>query len=236
MEIQKLEISAGENISSATTQAIAQADQQSAEVHFDFNDVPMVVRSNSSHQLLLRDFHRAMNHQHFGIVGPYPPAELSPKQLQFDKVVADIHANRAAKQTETYKQKQAEKQSTCEGEIGNTSIALSDSTAWDEFKKINTDGYGGAIVTYAERWAKLMQVRMADGTPLEKIAEQSSSDADVEGITGFMYGCAVGQLAQCWEHGEQLRRWHNLGTQLGSEGEKANEIGGVLNPALLNIG
>jgi len=50
-----------------------------------------------------------------------------------------------------------------------------------------------------------------------------------------MYGASVSVLAKCWEHGEQLRRWHNLKTQLGNEGEKANEKGGVLNPALLNI-
>jgi hypothetical protein len=42
-------------------------------------------------------------------------------------------------------------------------------------------------------------------------------------------------LASCWEHGEELRRWHNLKTQIRDEGEKANESGGVLNPALLNI-
>lgn len=51
-----------------------------------------------------------------------------------------------------------------------------------------------------------------------------------------MYGCAVGMLAKAWKHGEDLRRWHNLKTQLANEGEKANEQGGVLNPALLRIG
>jgi hypothetical protein len=51
-----------------------------------------------------------------------------------------------------------------------------------------------------------------------------------------MYGCAVSILAKCWQHGDQLRRWHNLKTQIRDEGERANESGGVLNPALLNIG
>jgi len=32
-----------------------------------------------------------------------------------------------------------------------------------------------------------------------------------------------------------LRKWHNIKTQIGNEGEKANASGGVLNPALLNI-
>lgn len=51
-----------------------------------------------------------------------------------------------------------------------------------------------------------------------------------------MYGCAVSILSQVWIHGEELRRWHNLDSQIGTEGEKANESGGVLNPAVLNIG
>jgi hypothetical protein len=54
-------------------------------------------------------------------------------------------------------------------------------------------------------------------------------------LIGFMYGVAVSMLAQCWKYGEQLRRWHNLDTQIEHEGERANAEGGTLNPALLNI-
>ncbi len=53
---------------------------------------------------------------------------------------------------------------------------------------------------------------------------------------GFMYGTAVSILSQTWKHGEQLRRWHNKETQIGNEGDIANEKGGTLNPALLTIG
>ena len=48
------------------------------------------------------------------------------------------------------------------------------------------------------------------------------------------YG-AVSTLSKVWEHGEELRRWSNLDLQIGNEGEKANESGGTLNPALLNV-
>ena len=51
-----------------------------------------------------------------------------------------------------------------------------------------------------------------------------------------MYGWAVAQIARVWAHGEALRRWHNLDTQIGNEGERANASGGTLNPALLNVG
>lgn len=111
-----------------------------------------------------------------------------------------------------------------------------DQAAWDHFAEINNDPYGSGVVRYAERWADAMEAAMAAGESLKDCATRTGHEADTEGITGFMYGCAVQQLAATWEHGEDLRRWHNLDTQIGNEGEKANESGGVLNPALLNIG
>jgi hypothetical protein len=107
---------------------------------------------------------------------------------------------------------------------------------WNEAKANNQDGYGAAVYRYAENWARIMQKRIAAGETVAEAAGASQYIADPEGITGFMYGCAVQALAHCWIHGEELRRWHNLGTQIGTEGEKANESGGVLNPAVLGIG
>jgi hypothetical protein len=77
---------------------------------------------------------------------------------------------------------------------------------------------------------------MAKGATVAECAQRASHLADDEGITGFMYGCAVSILSKVWQYGEDLRRWHNIDTQIGTEGEKANESGGVLNPALLSIG
>lgn len=74
-----------------------------------------------------------------------------------------------------------------------------------------------------------------DGFALETIAESASHSADIDGITGFMYGCSVSALAYFWEHGEKLHRWHNHETQLQDEGDRANESGGVLNPAIISI-
>jgi hypothetical protein len=111
--------------------------------------------------------------------------------------------------------------------------------AQDEWRRaldINTDPYGRRCCTYAADWARRMEEAMAQGATLTDCAEETSRAADTDGITGFMYGAAVSMLAHCWAHGEELRRWHNLATQLGSEGEKANESGAVLNPALLTIG
>jgi hypothetical protein len=107
---------------------------------------------------------------------------------------------------------------------------------WKKGLKNNKDPYGVRIYSYALDWANLMEAEMAKGKKIEEVAEKTSRKADTDGITGFMYGAAVSVLSQAWVHGDVLRRWHNLKTQIGTEGEKANETGGVLNPALMNFG
>ena len=107
---------------------------------------------------------------------------------------------------------------------------------WAKSLKNNQDEYGACGHRYMERWTDLMEEKIAAGEKLQDIAEQTGHDADTEGITGFMYGCAVSVLSEVWEHGETLRQWHNLDTQFHDEGERANREGGVLNPALLSVG
>jgi hypothetical protein len=105
-----------------------------------------------------------------------------------------------------------------------------DPAAYDEYKRINADGYGGGVVKYGEAWAALMETRMDDGDSVAVAAESTQDAADYEGITGFMFGCAVQQLATWWKHGEALRVWHN-----GKHGVSADATG-VVNPAVLTIG
>jgi hypothetical protein len=109
-------------------------------------------------------------------------------------------------------------------------------TEYEEYKAKNNDPYGGEVVRYSEAWADLMEKSIEAGQTVEQCAKESSSKADTSGITGFMYGCAVKGLAYFWQHGEALRCWHNLDCQISDEGEKLNQSGGVLNPAILNIG
>lgn len=106
---------------------------------------------------------------------------------------------------------------------------------WEAGLAKNQDPYGKAVYRFASEWATRMESAIAAGETVEECAERTSREADDEGITGFMYGGAVSMLSHWWVHGEQLRRWHNLGTQLGAEGEDANANGGVLNPAIVNI-
>jgi hypothetical protein len=106
---------------------------------------------------------------------------------------------------------------------------------WEKGWNLNDDPYGRACYRYAKAWAEMMEKRISGGSPLEGIAKETSHEADTEGITGFMYGMAVSILSGLWIHGERLRKWHNIDTQIKDEEEKANEKGTVLNPATLVI-
>lgn len=119
-------------------------------------------------------------------------------------------------------------------------------TEYQDYVAINKDDpYSSAVVIYGENWAHLMESSIPEIATDEEVEQtltandfgkKSSHEADAEGITGFMYGCAVSALANFWKHGEGLRRWHNLKTQMKDEGTTANETGGVLNPAILMLG
>lgn len=115
-------------------------------------------------------------------------------------------------------------------------MELKNKALWEKSLANNTDPYGAAGHRYAEAWANLMEAELAEGKTVAEIAGRTSHEADAEGITGFMHGCAVGILSAVWRHGEALRRWHNKDTQIGDEGDKANESGGILNPAVMCIG
>lgn len=100
--------------------------------------------------------------------------------------------------------------------------------------KNDKDPYSRRIITFTERWAALMEARVSQGESVKDVADECERSANAEGITGFMYGCAVQALAHFWVHGEELRQWHNIKTQVTDEGERANESGGVLDPAIMS--
>lgn len=111
--------------------------------------------------------------------------------------------------------------------------------AYDHYVKINQDDpYGKCIVKIGEAFANAMEGKINAGDRLADIAADTFREVDDRpgfGITGFMYGCMMEGLSTYWAYGEELRRWHNVDAQIGTEGDRANESGGVLNPALLNV-
>jgi hypothetical protein len=102
---------------------------------------------------------------------------------------------------------------------------------WQTGLENNQDFYGRGVYTFAERWANEMERIIDMGiNPANAIvvnADECARKADTDGITGFMYGVAVGILSEVWEYGEFLRKWHNH--EYNYDGE------GVANPAILTI-
>lgn len=106
-------------------------------------------------------------------------------------------------------------------------MKVKDLKKYEDWKNKNTDKYGACIFRYAERWADMMEREIENGAELKDVAKKLSHDADTEYITGFMYGVAVNILSQCWEYGEELRKWHNKEYKYNGDG--------VVNPAVLTI-
>jgi len=206
----------GTHISDACKEAVAIAIKGKCKVEFDFNGIVLTATPDSVPAALVKYYSDESTRRHEAYIA-------SPEYK--------------ARQEES-ERKERERKAKVDAILAGapTQMTLRDAEGWKKSCDANRDGYGGAVITYAERWARMMESRMAKGERIADIAEECSHLADEEGITGFMYGCAVSILAAVWIHGEALRLWHNLHTQIGDEGKRANDSGGVLNPAMLVTG
>ncbi len=233
-----LEPSPGSEIGATIKEAILIAGEKRELFTFNFNDVSVTVAWNSNPDLIYRDWCRAMAGSiESKQVGPFPAQTLTPEELVHDAEVEAGNERRREESQRHYQEEARKKGEELSAVLaGSPALEIAVQAFWDEGIANNKDPYGAAIYQYAEMWGRLMQIEMANGKSLPDIADECSHTADTEGITGFMYGCAVSILAGCWKYGEELRRWHNLKTQVGKEGERANETGGVLNPAIMTIG
>lgn len=142
----------------------------------------------------------------------------------------EYRAKRAKELKADYRRKSVEE--LVNHSMQNINLEFKDYNAhkfWNNFVEANKDEYGLCAVRYAEQWAKFMQYLMEkhEGVTVDKIAEQASYAANIEGITGFIYGCAVDILSRVWKYGEELRKWHN--------GKYDYAGDGVINPAILTI-
>ena len=108
---------------------------------------------------------------------------------------------------------------------------------WQESVDKNKDPYGDACVKVARRVMEILDEEPGE-FDCHKIITRADHEALGEadgGIPGFTAGAVASMVSHCHSRGEEFRRKWNLHTQIGNEGEKANESGGVLNPALLNF-
>lgn len=226
----------GCRVDAAMAEALDWAKKLESEIRFEFNGVEIRLRGDSDDKTILRDWHRALCGYIQGPIGPYP-GEMTQADHDSDAAVeAQLEAKRAERRAE-FDRAAAAKRDAAAAWLAKAPAAMTlrDPAGWQKTVDANRDGYGAAIVDFASRWARIMEARMTEGEAIGACAEESSSLADTDGITGFMYGAAVSILSQVWEHGEALRRWHNVDVA-GERGEKVNESGGVINPAIITVG
>lgn len=114
-------------------------------------------------------------------------------------------------------------------------MPITDNESWESWVKSNTDPYGEACIKVARRAMEILDEQPGDFN-CHKLICRADDEAQTGGITGFMAGCVASMISKCHSRGEEFRRKWNRDNQIGTEGDKANDSGGVLNPALLVVG
>jgi hypothetical protein len=108
------------------------------------------------------------------------------------------------------RQEEHDRRAAASAAEGIRSFSLKDADGWAKTVAANTDGYGACGMRYAARWANMAEAAMVATDRTEttsEIIERTSNEADTEGITGFMHGCAVSILSQVWTHGDAMLAW-----------------------------
>jgi len=178
----------GEYIAEAAQRAInAFADNPDTEVVLVFNDVEVPVVAGMTAGDVSAEYSRIQGERHAAYVA-------SPEYEARQRTAEEAHRQKTARLTEVLSR-------------ASKHLTLRDPAEWEKTVAANRDGYGGAVMEYAERWARAMEAEVAAGKSVADCAEDLSHLADTDGITGFMYGCAVSILAQVWVYGDDLRRW-----------------------------
>jgi hypothetical protein len=202
-------------------------------VTFEFNGVSVTVMPDSNAELVMRDWSRGLS-GYLGenpVVGPYPSQELTEEELAKDAEIEAANQARRDAESARYRAEANEKHDRVTARMANApEMEFSNEEAWLTAKAANeNDPYGAGILSYAERWARMMQLEMTEGKSLEEVWSSTSFEADLEGMSGFSQGAATSLLTQSWVHGMELRRLHNA--YWGSD-----STDGTVNPAILTIG
>jgi hypothetical protein len=216
MKTRILESLPGDHLTKVCAEAVRIAKAETCIVEFEFNEIHLKATPDTEAATLIAAYDAACEAARIAYAA-------SPECKARAEAAEERERERAAKVAELLA-------------IAPANMTLKDEAGWKLSVEKNPDPYGSAVNTYAERWARLMEARMSKGERIGDIADECSHLADEEGITGFMYGCAVGILSHVWIHGEALRLWHNLKSGGAEQGKKANDAGAVINPAILTIG
>lgn len=110
---------------------------------------------------------------------------------------------------------------------------LKNSKKWNNYVNKNKDAYGKACVDVARCVMEILD----ENKPFSAHNIICRANKEVQaGITGFMAGCVAQMVSECHTRGEEFRRLWNKDVGItDDDAEKANESGGVINPAILTI-
>ena len=130
---------------------------------------------------------------------------------EFTEELSSTDANRSRKAT--YKRELARQKGILESieaiDVqleGTPSFSIVDTDAWQVLIHKNENKFfGNLTLSFVDRWARLMQLRIANGEKLEDIVEETSVQAVHTHISNENYVYAVKILSEHWKYGNRLK-------------------------------
>ena len=187
-----LETGAGDNFDNVKKKAKELAKKNNKLVEFDFNGVKCIVSNETNLDALYRDYTKA-NLMEWKVIGPNCVKEYSKEvQDELDRRTAESE-EKYEKEMQEYRRKEEEKKLSFNDKIKDEVFECSNEAILKDYEEKNQDPYGGRCVSYAKEWARAMQFEMKQGKKLYQVAQYTSSEADYDGITGFMLVVPIGE-------------------------------------------
>lgn len=180
-------------------------------ITFDFNGVSLQIDKDSDLALIERDWKRA-SAGCLGdnpVVGPRPKPQLSSEELAQDarlKATTLACYNNALAEAAA---KTKEHHARVIAKMANApamAFVSSEAKALWESRMHAAVGGNAKIMAYAERWARMMQLEMAEGKLLADIWQTTQTEADLEGMSGTTTAASERRLMRVWVHGVELGR------------------------------
>jgi hypothetical protein len=184
------------------------------------------VRADSDPVLILRDMKRQWNgslgHE---IIGPYPTPSLSAAEIAADDAAARTLEAAHKERSERIRAECEARKRAAEARIAALPAMVRDEAAW---QRVSSDiiatwrshvdpDLGRGIVTFAERFARLAEEKLASGASTDSILtdrdllDQANMGLDTAGL---FEADARTLLAASWPHAEIIRRFEEQNRRL----------------------
>lgn len=193
----KVEIIAGTSIETAIAKAKAISSLLwMKDVCFNFNGVNVVVNQFSKSEEIQRDFQNALR---LGTktVGPLTDKEVPERiKKRLEKKEKEDQAS-----LDKYEKELKDKEDSVRNKVDKVDLNF-DEEKLSVWHKNNQDGYGARIIEFSIHWSKLISLYKKD-FPVNEAVKMACSDADFDGITGFMHSASKNILLDCLKEDEE---------------------------------